>query len=70
MPAIPSQAISLEQAIHVATIEGATVLGIEENLGSIEVGKFADLIILDNNLFEIEPDKIDETQVLQSIVNG
>ena len=65
-----SQAISLEQAITVATIEGATVLGVEEDLGSIEVGKFADMIILENNLFEIEPDKIDETQVLQTIVNG
>ena len=42
----------------------------EKDLGSIEVGKFADKIILDNNLFEIEADKIDETKVLQTIVNG
>jgi predicted amidohydrolase YtcJ len=66
----PSEAITLEQAIAVSTIEGAHVLGEEENLGSIAAGKHADMIVLDQNLFEVEDDEIGDTQVLRTILNG
>jgi hypothetical protein len=66
----PEQAITLEQAIAMSTIEGAWVLGVEDEFGSIEVGKFADMIVLDQNLFEIDAKDIYGTQVLQAIVGG
>ena len=66
----PSEAIALEQALAVCTIEGAHVLGVEDNLGSIAQGKQADMIILDQNLFEIDEDQIGDTKVLQTILNG
>lgn len=66
----PDQAITLEQAIAITTIEGAWVLGVEEEFGSLEVGKFADMIVLDQNLFEIDPHDIYGTQVLFTIVGG
>lgn len=64
------QAISLEQAIAVATLEGAWVLGVENTLGSLESGKFADMIVLDHNLFDLSPDQISDTKVIKTIVNG
>lgn len=66
----PSEAITLEQAIAVCTIEGAWVLGVEDEIGSIEVGKYADMVVLNHNLFEIDPEEIDGTQVLQTIMDG
>ncbi len=46
------------------------MLGVEDDLGSIEVGKHADVIVLDQNLFEIDPDDISNTKVLQTILGG
>ena len=42
----------------------------EQDSGSIEVGKSADLIVLDQNLFEIAPEKIGDTQVLETVFEG
>ncbi len=64
------EAITLEQAIAMSTLEGAWVLGVESDAGSIEVGKFADMIVLDQNLFEIDTDQIFGTRVLQTILGG
>ncbi len=64
------EAVSLEQALAIATLEGAWVLGAENDIGSIEVGKFGDMIVLDQNLFEIDADQIFDTNVLQSILGG
>lgn len=69
-----SEAITLEQAIRVCTIEGAWVLGVEDEFGSIQEDKFADFIVLDQNLFDLEKasrlDQIGETQVLITVVDG
>ena len=46
------------------------MLGAEESLGSIEVGKYADMVVLDHNLFEVDVDRIGDTKVLQTILGG
>ena len=53
-----------------AHVEGAWVLGVEDELGSIEEGKYADFIVLDQNLFEIESTDIYGTKVLRTVVDG
>ena len=42
----------------------------EKTEGSIETGKLADLIIVDRNLFQIEPTEIGKTEVLMTMVGG
>ncbi|MES0826889.1 amidohydrolase [Ruegeria sp. SCP11] len=63
--------ITLEQAIRVATINGAWAMDLEHLTGSIEVGKSADLIVLDRNLFEIDPKgNIHDTAVELTLLEG
>ena len=64
------QAVTLEEAIRVYTLGGAHALLREDDLGSIEVGKYADFIVLDRNLFEIPIDDIDSTEVLKTVFAG
>jgi len=66
----PSEAITLEQALYVVTLGGAEVLGVEDAFGSISEGKFADFIVLDQNLLEIETTEIFGTEVEHTILNG
>ena len=66
----PDEAITLEQALVVVTLGSARVLGAEKALGSIEKGKFADMIVLDRNLFDIKPSDIGDTKVMNTILNG
>ena len=66
----PAEAITLEQALYITTLGGAEVLGVEDKLGSIAVGKFADMIVLDQNLFDIEVTEIYGTKVVSTIVDG
>ena len=42
----------------------------EDVTGSIEVGKSADFIVIDQNLLEIPAEKIHETKVLQTVLQG
>ncbi|MFT4115220.1 amidohydrolase [Bradyrhizobium sp.] len=66
----PDQAIDLAAAIPLYTLNPAISMGFGELTGSIAVGKFADFIILDRNLFEIPPRAISETRVLQTYFAG
>jgi hypothetical protein len=64
------EAITLEEAIRIYTLGGAYALLREDDLGSIETGKYADFIVLDRNLFEVPVDDIDSTEVLKTIFAG
>ena len=67
---IPEERIDLETAIAAFTINAAFVNKHEQDTGSIEVGKYADLIVVDQNLFEIEPREVSETKVLLTLLEG
>ncbi|MGZ2466776.1 amidohydrolase [Sinorhizobium medicae] len=63
--------ISLTQAIDVMTKNGAWSMGIEHEAGTLEIGKSADIIVLDRNLFEVEPQgNIHSTRVDLTFVQG
>lgn len=62
--------MDLEKAISLLTINPAYLLHQDELTGSIEVGKAADLIVLDRNIFEISEGQISQTQVLLTLLNG
>ena len=66
----PSQAISVEEGIRALTINPAWQVRMEDKIGSIEVGKYADLVILEKNLFEIDESQIADTAVLGTMMNG
>jgi len=66
----PEQRITIEQAIAAFTIGAAYVNHHEDATGSVETGKFADLVVLDQNLFEIEPEQISDTRVLLTLFGG
>ena len=66
----PEQAISLDRALKIFTLDGALAYRLKNQTGSIEVGKSADLIVLDQNLFEIPIGKVSETRVLQTLFEG
>lgn len=67
---IPEERIDLETAIAAFTINAAFVNKHEDETGSIEAGKLADLIVLDQNVFEIEPANISDTKVLLTLFGG
>jgi hypothetical protein len=73
MPAegfLPQERISLDQAIEAYTLGAAFAGRREITEGSLESGKLADLLIVSQNVFEIDPHKIAETKVLTTIVGG
>ena len=72
----PKNGFQMENALtRTETLKGMTIWGayfnFEENeKGSLEVGKSADFIILDRNIMEIDADKIPNTQVLKTFIDG
>jgi predicted amidohydrolase YtcJ len=67
---VPSERVTLEQAIAAYTINGAFASFEEGQKGSIREGKLADLIVLSQDLFAIRPEEIHRTKVLLTLVGG
>jgi hypothetical protein len=64
------QALTLEESILIHTLNGAWTLRMDEVTGSIEIGKSADMIVLNHNLFEILETEIHSTEVQKTIFKG
>lgn len=62
--------MSLEKALRAVTIDAAWQLRMEDRIGSLEVGKYADIAILDQNPFDVEPIKIQRIKVVGTIMGG
>ena len=66
----PEQKISLEDAIKGYTFNGAYSEFAEGKKGSLEEGKYADIVVLSDNLFKISPVDIPQIQVLMTLLGG
>ena len=62
--------VPLEMAIYAQTLGAAYGMNLSDKIGSLEVVKYADLIVLDKNLFDIEPHMIDKAKVLYTVMDG
>ena len=60
----------MDDVITSYTISNAYQMRMEDKIGSIEVGKYADLVILDKNVFEIPLEEVYMTEVCETIMNG
>lgn len=66
----PQEKLSREQALHGFTL-GAAYSAFQENqLGSISVGKFADFVVLSNDIMTVPENEILDTKVLKTVING
>ena len=64
------QRLDLETLIEAYTINGAYLMQQDDITGSIEVGKYADLVVLEKNLFEISPQEIGDVKVMMTMFEG
>ncbi len=69
-PFMPEERIGLPEALAAFTINAAYTNHDEKNTGSLEVGKRANLAVLDRNLFEIPATEISDTKVLLTLFEG
>ncbi len=67
---MPKERLSVEEALRMFTIDSA-YCSFEENIkGSLEVGKLADLVVLDKDIFEIPEDEIKNVKAELTMVDG
>ena len=62
--------LSVESLVKGYTIGAAHMLHMEDEIGSIEVGKKADLVVLDRDIFDIDPYSIHKTNVVLTVMDG
>lgn len=67
---LPKQAVTMDQALRMMTIWAAKGIGDEKTKGSLEPGKFADMIVLSDDIMTINPVKITSIKVIETIVGG
>jgi predicted amidohydrolase YtcJ len=64
------QALDLPTVLQIYTINAARAIGLEQTIGSIEIGKSADMIVLDRAIFDVPSDQIADTSVEITIFAG
>jgi len=66
----PDDSADIDSLIRGFTIDAAYQLHMEDEIGSLEIGKKADLVVLDRNLFETDPYEIHKVEALMTLMDG
>lgn len=66
----PGERISVERAMRAITIDAAYILGVEDKVGSLEMGKFADFAILEGDPYEVDPTELKDVPVWGTALGG
>ncbi|MBR5640751.1 MAG: amidohydrolase [Firmicutes bacterium] len=67
---LPDQKLTVEEAVRAYTMGGAYASYDERVRGTIRNGKYADLVVLDRDLFAIDPEEIKDVKVDMTVLNG
>ncbi len=66
----PSERVSVDQALRMVTIDAAYTLGVEDKIGSIAAGKFADFAVLERDPYAVPKEKIRDIKVWGTVLGG
>jgi predicted amidohydrolase YtcJ len=66
----PGERIGVERALRAITIDAAHVLGVDDRLGSLEPGKFADFAILEDDPFAVDPLALKDIKIWGTALSG
>lgn len=66
----PDECISVEQALRAVTIDAAWQCRVDDIAGSLEPGKYADMVVLDRDPLTIDPAKVIELKVMETWLQG
>ena len=66
----PVEKIGVEEAVRAHTFNGAYSLGWEKQIGSISIGKYADIVIMSGDIHIVSPEDIPKVRVIATIFNG
>jgi len=66
----PHDKVSVERALRAVTSDAAYVLGLEDKIGSLEQGKFADFTILEECPLEVKPEHVKDIKIWGTVLSG
>lgn len=69
-PYTSGEKISVSEALRAYTYGTAYAVGMEDKIGSLEAGKYADIVVIDQNLLEIPSEDILKSKILLTLMNG
>ncbi|MBF8984378.1 amidohydrolase [Lutibacter sp. B2] len=67
---LPEEKLTVDEAVRLFTIDGAYASFEEDIKGNLEIGKLADIVVLSEDIYEIEEDKIKDVEALMTIIGG
>jgi hypothetical protein len=66
----PNQQVTVDEALTIATINGAWASYEEKTKGSITAGKWADFVMLEKRPHDVDPNAIKDIKIARTVVNG
>ena len=67
---LPEEKLTVEEAVKLFTVNAAKACYQEDDMGMIKNGMRADLVVLEENIFEVDPETIKDVKVLKTITGG